>query len=244
MSFRAELAIVRDAGAPRDRRVAAWRRCLGHYAPFGFADTLAHLRDRFGSLDEPAALDAAAAALEQSRRAWLTEVADFAAGRRDAKGRGQRRASPAELAGRRHPRWPGGEAAGGPAPGSPLDRPVATEFVARYGMTLWTPEPVDHRRRVRRLPAPPAAPSRWAGVPLTVGSGTVGLVLTAVVGGWLLTPPRIAWWSYWVTGAALLIVMARRAARRTAEPPTPIASAALRAEEDHDARRRRSFNCY
>jgi len=247
VGFRGDLALVRDARAPVERRVLAWRRCVRRYAPFGYAATMEHLRERYGSLNDPVALHAAADALEHSRRVWLIEVAEFAARRRAAKRDGQRRAHRSEVARWRYARWPGGAEGGAPAPGSAPDRPVATEFLARYGMTEWTPEPVNHRRRARRLPP---VPSRWDGVWSSVGcAGTLALIAVAVCAWKSLAPPRIFWSAFVVTGVVLLPVLAWREVRgndvrrrEVSAARRRIADAAALAERRHALRRRRDFD--
>ena len=203
MSFASDARAVRDPSKPLHLRVAAWRRCLHRYAPYGFGPTLRHLRERFGSLDDPAALESAMSALEASRRVWLAEVVRFQQGRQVAKAQGRRRVRPVDLAPYRDQGWPGGVAAGGPPPGSRTDQRVTDEFLARYGMMLWTPQPVNHRRRLRRLP--PVEPAGCAFF-AAVGCGGLVLSLIALVAVVCANPPAIAKWSFGLTGAVALIL--------------------------------------
>ncbi|WFE28923.1 hypothetical protein O7623_06985 [Solwaraspora sp. WMMD791] len=207
MSFASDARAVRDPAKPVHLRVTAWRRCLRRYAPYGVGTTLRHLRERFGSLDDPAALESAMSALEASRRVWLAEVARFQQGRRAAKAQGRRRARPVDLAPYRDQGWPGGVAAGGPRPGSLTDQRVTDEFLARYGMTLWTPQPVDHRRRLRRLSPIDSATATFFG---SVGCGGCLLGVIALVAGLCADPPAIAWWSFATAGVLTLLVVAWR----------------------------------
>lgn len=246
VSFGRDARTVRDASAPLHRRVVAWRRCVHRYAPYGFGPTALHLQERFGSLNDPAALASAMSALEASRRVWLVEVAQFRLRRRAAKAQGRRRANASELAPYRQQGWPGGEAAGGPRPGSVSDRPVTHEFLAACGMTLWAPAPVNHRRRVRRLPAVDSAYGTFFGL---LGCGGFGLALIALAGWAIADPPVIAWWTFTVTGALTLVVLAWRevsggAAHRHESllERGRIMAMADAAEQRWKADRKRSFN--
>lgn len=220
---------------------------MRRYAPYGYAATVRYLRERYGSLNDPAALAAALSALESSRRVWLREVSDFGARRRSMKGHGRRRVGEAELLALRQQRWPGGESTGGPPAGTAADRPVAHEFLARYGMTAWIPEPVNHRRRARRLPA---VPSLYENVFVTLGCGGFTLVVIAAITAFLANPPAIFWWTFTNSGATLLAVIAGRAMYRNsvrrghsrAIGRQRIAAGAALAEQRWDTERRRSFN--
>ncbi|MFE9688356.1 hypothetical protein [Micromonospora sp. NPDC005806] len=239
-------ALVRDPSVPRARRVAAWRRCLRRYAPYGFDATLRHLHDRFGSLDDPAALIDALSALERSRAVWLAEVDEFRQHRRAAKARGRRRPTAADLDRYRQQGWPGGTMAGGPVSGSLADRPVAAEFLARHGMTPWIPAPVNHRRRVRRLPQ--VETMREEIIPL-LGCSGFPLVLIALVVGALADVPAIAWWTFGTVAPVVLVFLCWRAAVENAARRREIVAERARvtaladaAEERWRADRSRSFN--
>ncbi|MFV2020068.1 hypothetical protein [Micromonospora sp. LOL_023] len=246
MSFASDARAVRDPSKPLHLRVAAWRRCLCRYAPYGFGSTLRHLRERFGSLDDPAALESAMSALKASRRVWLAQVARFQQGRRAAKAQGRRRVHAVDLAPYRDQGWPGGVAAGGPLPGSRTDQWVVDEFLARYGMALWTPQPVNHRRRLRRLPPVDSAAATFFG---SVGCGGFLLGVIALVAVLCADPPAIAWWSLAVAGVLTLLVVARREVvsgadqRRSAHAErVRIVMLAEAAERRCRADRLRSFN--
>ncbi|PZG22874.1 hypothetical protein C1I95_04585 [Micromonospora craterilacus] len=245
MGFAKDARDVRDQTLPRQQRVLAWRRCLGRYAPYGLRQTLDHLRARFGSFDDPAALAAAVSALEASRAVWLAEVDRFGRHRRAAKAQGRRRVTVADVAGYRQWGWPGGVPAGGPEPGGLADRPLAPEFLAAYGMVLWDPVPVNHRRRVRRLPA---ARSPYAAFFGLLGCGGFGLALLALVGWALLDPPVVAGWSFAVAGVVALVFFAWRESGRVVHRPglaaenDRVRALADAAEARWRAQRRRSFD--
>lgn len=204
MSFNRDARTARDVSAPLARRVRAVRQCVSRYAPYGYAATLDHLRERFGSLDNPSAFVPAVTALESSRRVWLADVAEFGRRRREAKARGCRRAAVSEVEPLRQVRWPGGEAAGGPVAGAD-DRPVAHQFLASYGMIGWEPAPVNHRRRVRR--AGHISWPYWMPV-ATLGCGIVILPFIGLVAWLVLDPPAIFFWSFALVGAVALPVAA------------------------------------
>jgi hypothetical protein len=246
VSFGRDARTVRDTSVALSRRVVAWRRCVHRYAPYGFGPTVLYLQDRFGSLNDSVALASAMSALETSRRVWLVEVARFRLRRRAAKAQGRRRATASELAPYLQQGWPGGEAAGGPRPGSLSDRPVTHEFLAAYGMTLWSPAPVNHRRRVRRLPVVDSPYGAFFGL---LGCGGFVLALIALAGWAIADPPAITWWTFTVAGVVTLVVLAWRevsggAARRheSLVERGRIMAAADAAEQRWKADRKRSFN--
>lgn len=248
MSFASDARAVRDPSKPLHLRVAAWRRCLHRYAPYGFGPTLRHLRERFGSLDDPAALESAMSALEASRQVWLAEVARFQRGRRVAKAQGRRRARPVDLAPYQDQGWPGGVAAGGPLPGSLTDQRVTDEFLARYGMTSWTPQPVNHRRRLRRLPSVGSATCAFFAA---VGCGGLVLSVIAVVAVVCVNPPAVAKWSFGLTGAVALVLLGLWSAASDADQRrndraerARVAALAEAAERRCRADQLRSFDLY
>jgi hypothetical protein len=203
VSFRAHARTVQDPTVSLARRRVALRRCVARYAPYGFDETRRYLEERFGTFDEPATLKAAVAELAHSREVWLTEVADFGRRRRAAKAQGRRRASRADVAAYSEQRWPGDT-----APDARTRRPVTEGFLARYGMILWEPQPVNHRRRVRRLPKVP--PQR---APVgALGCGVTILALIVVVGLVFVHPPALAWWVLLLAGPLALTVVALVAA--------------------------------
>jgi hypothetical protein len=196
VSFRSHARTVLDPTAPLLVRKAALRRCVTEYAPYGYRATLRHLEQRFDGLADADALTAALSELDGSRSAWLAEVEDFARRRREAKARGQRRASRVEVTRYHDQGWPGTADRAGPR--------VAERFLRRYGMTLWTPEPVNHRRRVRRLPKP--LPPRGVLVG-TLGCGGLGLVLIALAGWVLVRPAPLGWWAFLGLGTIALTLL-------------------------------------
>ncbi|MFC5185522.1 hypothetical protein [Actinomadura harenae] len=95
MSFGNFARKVRDPGLPLGRRVSALRSCVQLYRPIGFEATLSFLEAEAGpfNTDEDALLRALAV-LEASRAAWNVEKQAYAADRRQAKRRGERRPRP------------------------------------------------------------------------------------------------------------------------------------------------------
>ncbi len=200
VSFRSHARTVRDPAAALLGRQAALRRCVSEYAPYGFQATMRYLEERFEGLAERASLVAAVDELERSRTAWLAEVAGFGRRRREAKAHGQRRASRAEVAAYQEQGWPGDPGRNGPR--------VTERFLRRYGMTIWVPEPVDHRRRIRRLPRPRLRD----GVLGTLGCGSLILVLLALAGWILLRPTATMWWAFFGIGIGTLVLLSVAAA--------------------------------
>ncbi|MFF5233199.1 hypothetical protein [Dactylosporangium sp. NPDC000521] len=195
MGFERNARIARDPARPPADRIRALRRCVSSYAPYGYTATLAYLREWFGPLEDPARLVPALEALTASRKAWLAEVAVFADHRRAAKARGRRRPATAEVAPYRSTGWPGGGAA--------TDRVVGPAFLRSYGIAVWEPAPVDHRRRlrrVRRVAWPFTLPATVLGVGLVL-LPMLGLALRAV-----FDPPPIALWSFVLTALVALPV--------------------------------------
>ncbi|GIJ49837.1 hypothetical protein Val02_67230 [Virgisporangium aliadipatigenens] len=201
MSFAQHLRVLRDPHRPDAHRAHALRRCVSAYAPFGYTGTLEHLRERCGPLDTPAGLDAAAEALASSRRAWLAEVAAFAGQRRFAKGGGHRRASRAEVARYAAMGWPGD-------PGGTGARVLSPLFLRAYGIGLWEPAPVAHRRRVRRLKPSGEWPFTMVLAVLVAEllvMPPLGLGLNA-----LLDPPPVFLWSFGLVALVVVPVLVVR----------------------------------
>ncbi|MET7833744.1 hypothetical protein ABZS44_13025 [Micromonospora sediminicola] len=133
MSFAGELRRVRDESQPFARRVAAFRRCLGMYAPFGFTSTLSHLEHRFGPMEDADKLTSAAEALATSRQAWLADLTRWHQSRRDAKARGRRHPAEHERSVYLSRQWPGGGHTTGPATSSGHGV-VSVGFLATHGV--------------------------------------------------------------------------------------------------------------
>ncbi|MFA1551641.1 hypothetical protein [Actinomadura chokoriensis] len=97
MSFGVHARKVRDPTRPYRWRVADLRSCVQLYRPLGFHATLSYLEEIAGSFrrDEEALLRALDA-LTASRELWKADGREYAAKRRRAKLRGQRRPRPTD----------------------------------------------------------------------------------------------------------------------------------------------------
>lgn len=186
MSFAGELRRVRDESQPFARRAAAFHRCVGLYAPFGFTSTLNHLQHRFGPIDDAEKLTSAAEALATSRQSWLADLARWHQSRRDAKARGRRQPAEHERYAYLSRQWPGGGRTTGPAT---LSRRgvVSVGFLATYGVVpasaieqwqvyqkLVTLTVVVERRR------PKAAMLVW----VAIAAAVISVLVLSTIRGW------------------------------------------------------------
>ncbi|GAB4056569.1 hypothetical protein [Catellatospora paridis] len=188
MSFTGEARLVRDTSRTPAEREAALLRCVRRYAPFGLMGTLGHLDRHADSVDPSTRLTNAVDLLEASRTAWLAELARFAASRKAAKAHGRRRATRAEVEAYATFGWPADES--GQAAGRALD----PDFLRAYGVALWTPEPVDLRRRLRWAQRALDPPSRFDGCLTSCMVVVIGVLTLA---SWLLfDPPRAFWYGF------------------------------------------------
>lgn len=184
-------------------------RHTGHTERPGGADRLAWASDderpggasddelAAGGRDPAERLIAAIGLLESSRAAWRNELERFAATRRLAKARGQRRIVAAEIEPYSRFGWPGANAAdtGG--------QPLAPQFLHRYGLVLWQPAPVNLRRAVRRATRARKRPARFDGcLPslLIFVEGLIGVM------SWLIFhPPAFFWYGFILVSTAALL---------------------------------------
>jgi hypothetical protein len=198
VSFSADVRAARDRSRTLPEREAALARCVTRFRPFGLLGTFAYLDRRAGAGGDPSdRLVAAVEILELAHAAWRDELARFAQQRKTAKAAGLRRVTPAEIARYRTFGWPGDST--GESNGQPLD----LEFLRGCGLALWTPEPVNLRRRLR-----------WAQRALQPGPRFDGclsgcmIVVEAVLAllAWVIfDPPSIFWYGFGGTAAVTLV---------------------------------------
>jgi hypothetical protein len=113
-------------------------------------------------------------------------------------------------------------------------------------MVGWTARPVNHRRRVRRLPRAESPAATFAGV---FGCGGFVLALIALAARALLDPPAVGWLSFGATGLVGATVFAWREVVVTAGHRSEVLArrarvlaAADAAERRWRTDRQRSFN--
>ena len=214
MSFAADLRAIRDTSRPLVDRERALGRCVRRYAPFGLLATFGHLDRHADAGDASTRLLQAAALLDDSRAAWLAEVTRFGSARKQAKSRGLRRVTAAEISAYASFGWPGDPDA---APGRALDE----QFLRTYGLALWRPEPVNLRRQIRRARRQLQTPERFDGC--FVSCLVAGLALFSLV-VWLLAAlfdfPRAFWYGF-VPSMTLCLGLAVAAGYREAARAAP-----------------------
>jgi hypothetical protein len=196
VSFSADARVVRDRTRAFAEREAALVRCVVRFRPFGLLGTFAYLDRRAGAGDPSDRLVAAVEILDGSHAAWRNELARFAQQRKTAKAGGLRRITQAEIEPYASFGWPGdltGETAG-----NPLD----LGFLRACGLALWTPEPVNLRRRLRWSERALQPPPRFDGC---LPGCMIVVEATLAVLAWLVfDPPPIFWYGFGGTAAIAL----------------------------------------
>ena len=196
MSFSADARVVRDTTRTLADREAALARCVATFRPFGLLGTFAYL-DRHTCASEPSErLVAAVEVLDDAHVAWRDELARFTQQRKAAKARGLRRVSRTEIERYATFGWPGDPT------GATVGRPLDQGFLRSCGIALWTPEPVNLRRRLRwserALQAPPRFDGCLSGCMIVVEAGL------AVLAWAIFHPSRIFWYGFGGTAAVAL----------------------------------------
>jgi hypothetical protein len=159
--------------------------------------TFAYLDRRAGNGDPSDRLGAAVETLEGAHAAWRDELGRFAQQRKTAKAAGVRRVTQAEIARYRAFGWPGDST--GEATGQPLD----LGFLRGCGLALWTPEPVNLRRRLRRSERALQPRPRFDGC--LPGCMIVSEATLALLAWVIFDPPPIFWYSFGGTAAIALV---------------------------------------
>ena len=178
------------------QREAALVRCVARFRPFGLLGTFAYLDRRTGTAEPADRLVAAVEILQDGHAAWRDELARFARQRKTAKARGLRRVTQAEIERYTAFGWPGDLT--GETTGQPLD----LEFLRGCGLALWTPEPVNLRRRLRWSERALQPPPRFDGC--LSGCMIVVEAVLAVLAWVIFDPPPIFWYGFGGTAALAL----------------------------------------
>ncbi|MEU2612956.1 hypothetical protein ABZ570_15460 [Micromonospora sp. NPDC007271] len=184
-------------------------RCVATFSPFGLIGTFAYLDHLAGDGDPSDRLIAAADVLDAGHLAWRDELALFAQRRKSAKARGLRRVTQAEVEKYATFGWPGS------LTGETTGRALDERFLRACGLALWTPEPVNLRRRLRWSERALQPPPRFEGC--LPGCMVVVEAVIAALAWAVFTPPRIFWYSFGSIAAVALVVAVIDGFRRAAE---------------------------
>lgn len=172
-------------------------RCVATFGPFGLLGTLGYLDRHAGAGDPSERLVGAISVLDAGYVAWRDELARFAQRRKAFKARGVRRVTQAEIGRYATFGWPGDLTE------QTVGRPLDQRFLHACGIAIWTPEPVNLRRRLRRTERALQPPSRFDGC--LSGSLIVVEAVLATLAWLIFNPPRIFWYAFGGTAAVALV---------------------------------------
>lgn len=197
VSFSADARVARDRSRTLAEREAALGRCVAKFRPFGMLATFGYLDRHARAGNASDRLVAAVEILEGGHAAWREELARFAQQRKTAKAAGVRRVTRAEIERYTAFGWPGDVT--GETTGQPLD----LGFLRGCGLALWTPEPVNLRRRLRWSERALQAPPRFDGC--LCGCMIVAEAVLALLAWVIFDPPPIFWYGFGGTAAIALV---------------------------------------